>query len=175
MTRRLTIKEGPGPGRSIEIGDREVVLGRTEGDLTISDPEVSRRHAVVRAAEGMLEIEDLDSLNGTFVNDRRLTGAATLDNGDLVRVGDTTLVVEIDQAEKRAEPPPPPRPPPRQPEPAPPLTPPVPPPGPASFVPPVVRQRRRGAATRMLSGVVATFGMIVATAIALIVYFAARR
>jgi predicted component of type VI protein secretion system len=73
----------------------DVVIGREDADLLLPDPEVSRRHAVVRAAEGGVEIEDLGSRNGTFVDERRLEGAATLATSATVRIGETRLAVEI--------------------------------------------------------------------------------
>ena len=41
---KLTVTSGPGAGRSLEL-EAEVVVGRENADLTISDPEISRRHA----------------------------------------------------------------------------------------------------------------------------------
>jgi pSer/pThr/pTyr-binding forkhead associated (FHA) protein len=48
---------------------------------------VSRVHARVMVSEaGLLEVEDLDSTNGTYVNDRRVT-RSVLVAGDLLRLG----------------------------------------------------------------------------------------
>ena len=65
------MKEGPLAGQRISI-ETQLVVGRVSGDLTIDDPLVSRRHAVIRVAAGVLEVEDLGSLNGTWVNGERL-------------------------------------------------------------------------------------------------------
>ncbi len=46
--------------------------------MELNDPDVSRRHAVVRRVDEGLAVEDLGSTNGTFVNDRRVEGIAEL-------------------------------------------------------------------------------------------------
>jgi DNA-binding beta-propeller fold protein YncE len=74
----------------------ELLIGREEqgvGNLR-GDPEISRRHARVSINDaGVLLVEDLGSTNGTFVNDRRLTGQRVLRAGDRLRVGATTIEV----------------------------------------------------------------------------------
>ena len=89
----LVVRDGPLAGRRFVV-EREVLLGRQDADVTIEDPRISRRHAVVRVRSGALEIEDLGSLNGTWVNGARLTGTRRLASGDVVALGDTTMLVE---------------------------------------------------------------------------------
>src|SRR5271165_2574375 len=84
---------GPRPGEIAEI-DRELIIGR-EGDVTIDDPEVSRRHAAVRPTPQGVELEDLGSSNGTFVDGRRIAGRTTLTASATVRVGASELRIEI--------------------------------------------------------------------------------
>jgi pSer/pThr/pTyr-binding forkhead associated (FHA) protein len=86
------MKEGPLAGERFEI-DRELVLGRTNADITIQDPLISRRHAVVRAADSAIEIEDLGSLNGTIVNDERIQSPRRLEHGDVIALGSTLIEV----------------------------------------------------------------------------------
>jgi len=72
----------------------EAVIGRENGcDLTIPDPLVSRRHALVWVCGARTAIEDLDSHNGLFVNDRRCEGMTRLAPGDRVRLGSTLWIV----------------------------------------------------------------------------------
>ena len=71
MTPALVFKEGPLAGRRVEVVG-ELVIGRVDAGLTIDDEEVSRRHAVVRPGDGEIEIEDLGSRNGTYVNGVRI-------------------------------------------------------------------------------------------------------
>ena len=77
-------------GRTAEVAllPGENVLGR-EGDgiILMKSSTVSRRHArIVINAKGAL-IEDLKSKNGTFVNDRRVSGPTPVAEGDQVRIG----------------------------------------------------------------------------------------
>jgi hypothetical protein len=83
----ITVTTGPAAGRSVQI-DGQLVIGREGADLTIADDaELSRRHAVLRATAAGVVIEDLGSLNGTFVNDERISTATALSPSDAVRVG----------------------------------------------------------------------------------------
>ena len=92
----VVVKTGPEAGRRVEL-DLEVAIGRQDGDLVVEDPEVSRRHAVLRRSGGSVVVEDLDSTNGTFVNGERIRSPITVGPGDQVRVGGTTLEIEPDQ------------------------------------------------------------------------------
>ena len=52
---------------------RKLVIGRESAEIAVDDLEVSRRHATIRPLDdGGLELYDLDSANGTFVNDVRV-------------------------------------------------------------------------------------------------------
>ena len=91
----VVVKTGPEAGRRVELGV-EVVIGRQDADLVLEDPEVSRRHAVLRRSGQSVVIEDLDSTNGTFVKGERIRKPITVGPGDQVRVGRTTLEIEPD-------------------------------------------------------------------------------
>src|SRR3954471_9164328 len=82
------IEERPMEGREIEATPG-LVVGREGTDVVLADPEVSRRHAAVREHGDGVAIEDLGSTNGTFVNDRRISGLEPLADGDTVRFGNT--------------------------------------------------------------------------------------
>jgi class 3 adenylate cyclase len=99
----LLVREGPLGGRRLEI-ESQVVLGRGDADIVIDDGEISRRHALVRARRGEFEIEDLDSLNGTWVNGHRIGAPVQLRPGDVVRLGSTVLEVEARPVGKPVEP-----------------------------------------------------------------------
>jgi pSer/pThr/pTyr-binding forkhead associated (FHA) protein len=63
-----------------------LVVGRAhDSDICIPADEVSKRHAAITVDDDSLTIEDLDSTNGTFVNNRRLRARRTLAPGDVVR------------------------------------------------------------------------------------------
>src|SRR5262245_29974310 len=71
-----------------------LTAGRTsQCEVQLDDPSVSRRHCTVTLlANGLLQIKDLDSANGTFVNERPIK-EATARAGDLVRLGGAILEV----------------------------------------------------------------------------------
>lgn len=63
--------------------------------------KVSRRHCCVVDASGRLRVRDLGSLNGTYVNDRRVVREAPLAVGDVLRVGDVRYEVARRAAKAR--------------------------------------------------------------------------
>jgi len=74
--------------------EKPVVIGRSrEADITVEDPNVSRRHAEIRREDGAFWIVDLGSTNGIEVNGRRVD-RARLSDSDTVIVGRTDLVFE---------------------------------------------------------------------------------
>jgi pSer/pThr/pTyr-binding forkhead associated (FHA) protein len=91
----VVVKTGPEAGRRVELGT-EVVIGRQDADLVLEDPEVSRRHAVLRRSGESVVIEDLNSTNGTFVKGERIRKPIIVGPGDQVRVGRITLEIEPD-------------------------------------------------------------------------------
>ena len=72
-------------------------LGRaTRADFIVDEPLISRMHCRFTAgATGALEVEDLESTNGTFVNGKRVT-TSPLEPGDCVRVG--RVEIEVSEA-----------------------------------------------------------------------------
>jgi|GEM_PF-3488661 serine/threonine protein kinase len=68
----------------------DFVIGRT-GNLRLADGRVSRRHARIFRQDGRYSIEDLNSSNGTFVNDQKLLDVRLLDDGDQISVGSFKL------------------------------------------------------------------------------------
>jgi DNA-binding NtrC family response regulator len=76
--------------------EREIAVGRSTEDcpLRVRDPRVSRKHAVFRVLRGIVTLEDMSS-NGTFVNGLRIEGTRMLNDGDIVRVGDSFLLLRF--------------------------------------------------------------------------------
>jgi pSer/pThr/pTyr-binding forkhead associated (FHA) protein len=161
---RVVFTSGPLAGHDVEV-TASLVLGRQAADLLIDDPEVSRRHAALRPAGDDLELEDLGSLNGTWVNGTRIQGPLRLELGDRVQLGDSTFEVRAAPAQPTAASPRPgSRPAEREAVP------------PAPFSPPAQQRpaRRPAVATRRLTPTLLSFGVVIATAIALVLYFALR-
>jgi adenylate cyclase len=69
---------------------REVsVIGRSrESAVTVLDPRVSRRHAMVRRQNDGFWFYDLGSINGSLINGRRVTTVQSLKAGDVIRIAD---------------------------------------------------------------------------------------
>src|SRR5215475_9633041 len=89
----LQVSDGAETGRRIEAPGR-VTLGRgEEAGVLIEDPEVSRVHAVLCPTPEGLELHDLGSLNGTWVNGERISGPTVLAPGDVIKLGATQLEV----------------------------------------------------------------------------------
>ena len=85
-----------GRHRSFPIHKPQTVIGRREDcDLRIPLGEVSRKHCRLKLDVAGLQISDLGSSNGTYVNGRRVT-EEDLDAGDTIRIGSLAFVVQID-------------------------------------------------------------------------------
>jgi hypothetical protein len=84
----LVVRSGGGrAGESFHAQGERTSIGRSpDCDIFLDDVTVSRKHAVLTAADGKFRIEDQGSLNGTFVNRKRIE-SAELENGDEVQVG----------------------------------------------------------------------------------------
>ena len=90
---RLTVVRHDGqPGAAFSIEGDEALCGRTEGTIRLADdPTVSPRHARFTKAGGHLRVEDLGSVNGTFL---RLRGPRRVSVGEEIRVGRQLLRIE---------------------------------------------------------------------------------
>jgi pSer/pThr/pTyr-binding forkhead associated (FHA) protein len=81
-------------GRNKLVDKQRLVLGRSRDcDVTVQDPNVSRRHAELRQEGATYWIVDLDSTNGTEVNGRRVQRAKLAD-GDVLTIGSTEVRFE---------------------------------------------------------------------------------
>ena len=95
---RLVIEHSPSlaRGASFEVSTAPLTLGRG-ADNAIQlpvDEYASARHARIEALRDGLWVVDLGSTNGTYVNGVPVEGRQRLQEGDLVRVGETDLRVE---------------------------------------------------------------------------------
>ena len=76
------------------VNDKPIIVGRSSDlDMVLVEDMVSRKHARITMQQDQIWIEDLGSTNGSFVNDRRVESVA-LGEGDRIRIGTTTLIVE---------------------------------------------------------------------------------
>lgn len=89
----LVALNGPQKGEDFRLREGKNSLGSAEdAEITVRDQAVSSRHASISYREGKFSIVDLDSTNGTFLNDNaeQIARAELMDN-DVIRVGETTL------------------------------------------------------------------------------------
>jgi pSer/pThr/pTyr-binding forkhead associated (FHA) protein len=66
------------------------VVGRKGADLALDDPEISRHHCVIEVREHNVNLKDLDSTNGTFLEGERAR-AALLKEGAIFRIGSSVI------------------------------------------------------------------------------------
>lgn len=89
-------------GRAVELDNRRVVIGRDEGcDIVVANGIVSRRHASIAPVQGGFQLRD-ESANGTVVNGVRIGGTTLLSHGDVIRMHDVELRVELHSARASA-------------------------------------------------------------------------
>ncbi|HSJ87897.1 MAG TPA: FHA domain-containing protein [Anaerolineales bacterium] len=80
---------------------QEIMLGRdTNSDLTVMDDALSAHHARVTYHHGQWWLEDLNSTNGTYLNNEKLNTAAVVITGDEFRCGNTVFSIRIDADDK---------------------------------------------------------------------------
>jgi len=92
----LVVRSGPDMGFKFRIKPAGVAsLGRDlENEVVLDDPAASRRHAEIEFKEGAYVLTDLGSINGTLVNDHRVT-KQRLAHGDRIVVGQDEIVISI--------------------------------------------------------------------------------
>ncbi|NPC72744.1 GGDEF domain-containing protein [Corallococcus sp. AB004] len=79
---------GPELGKKYVLEETEFTIGRDQHNHIVVDLDnVSRRHARIWGRQGKMFVEDLQSTNGTYLNDREVLQAQPLRSGDLVKVG----------------------------------------------------------------------------------------
>lgn len=93
----LAILQGSDAGRIFPIEKPVFTIGRVEADATLSDSEVSRRHAQIELKGEVILLRDLKSTNGTYVNEQRIT-AVPIEHQSEFRVGSTTLMLIVTDA-----------------------------------------------------------------------------
>lgn len=88
----LVIRDGEASGQHFVLGSGVTTLGRhPDSDIVLDDITVSRRHAEIDADRGAHRVRDKGSLNGTYVNQRRVDDGE-LRQGDELQIGKFRLV-----------------------------------------------------------------------------------
>lgn len=95
----IAILSGPDQGTIVPVDRPRLVIGRTEADLVLADPEASRQHAVLEVYGDKFLVRDLNSTNGTFIGDRKIT-AEELENHSEFRIGGSRMMLIITKPEE---------------------------------------------------------------------------
>ena len=91
----ILVVSGPSQGDYYLLGRQAMVIGRDDTcPIQIVDDLVSRRHAQINTqpGRGTYRMLDLGSANGTFLNDQPIAEGVLLDDGDIIRIGETELM-----------------------------------------------------------------------------------
>jgi len=98
MQERLKILQGSNAGKEIKLPAPKCVIGRGDDcHLRPQSDAISRRHCVVITTENEAVVRDLNSRNGTFVNNERVAEESVLLAGDVLRVGPLEFEVAVEQ------------------------------------------------------------------------------
>jgi pSer/pThr/pTyr-binding forkhead associated (FHA) protein len=101
MLFRLVVEKKGKRTRVVEVRTGVAHIGRAHGnEVRIPASDVSRRHCRVKDKGGLLMVEDLESVNGTYLNGDLITGEAVIRPGDHLEVGPVKFVVEYELTSK---------------------------------------------------------------------------
>jgi hypothetical protein len=88
----LIVKRGPNAGSKFFLDADVTEIGRhPDSNIFLDDITVSRRHAEIKRGEGSFSLNDVGSLNGTYVNRERVE-ESVLHSGDEIQVGKFKLI-----------------------------------------------------------------------------------
>ena len=91
----LTVIEGLDIGQKVDVTVHRINIGRREGnELPLTDMNTSRLHSYILFEDGGHILYDAKSLNGTYVNEHRIT-CKRLKDGDQIKLGNTVLLYEV--------------------------------------------------------------------------------
>jgi pSer/pThr/pTyr-binding forkhead associated (FHA) protein len=114
MKLSLLVADGVHAGEVIAIEGVSLLVGRApQCQVRPNSPAIGLRHCMLLVREERVFLRDLGSKTGTFLNDRQLRGEIELQDGDMVRIGPLTFIVQMESEEhaerpsvpKNAEPP----------------------------------------------------------------------
>jgi pSer/pThr/pTyr-binding forkhead associated (FHA) protein len=101
MLFRLVVKKNGKRVRVVEVTTATTRIGRAHGnEIRIPSAQVSRKHCQLKMKDGLVMVEDLESVNGTLLNEDPITGVAVVRPGDLLGVGPVTFAVEYELSPK---------------------------------------------------------------------------
>lgn len=90
---RLFTVLGPYTGKTVRLDDLIRIGREAENEICIPDGQVSRAHAKIEKTDDGYLLTDLNSTNGTYVNDKRVTQATPLRIGDSIIIGPARFLI----------------------------------------------------------------------------------
>ena len=94
----IAVIQGNNSGEIYQITRPKTLIGRSDADIVIPDLEASRQHAQIDILGERAILRDLNSTNGTFVDDEKIN-IANLDNQSEFRIGTTVLMFIVTDLE----------------------------------------------------------------------------
>ncbi|MBX7097816.1 MAG: FHA domain-containing protein [Myxococcaceae bacterium] len=95
---KLIIEDDEGRKTVVPFVRDEITIGRQEGNtIRLTERNVSRRHARLLRQNGHVLVEDLGSYNGIRINGDRIQGQVSVNDGDLIQIGDYDLAVQREE------------------------------------------------------------------------------
>jgi pilus assembly protein CpaF len=99
----VTISEKGGQQSQYDFNKSAITIGRMKGnDIVLPKGNVSKKHSRISVTDGNLNITDLNSTNGTYVNGRKVSGEQPITPNDKIYIGDFILQVEQAQPAHQA-------------------------------------------------------------------------
>src|SRR5882757_10766804 len=96
---KLTITEKGGEPKVMSFEKDEISIGRVTGnDIVLPKGNVSKRHSRIVSRDGSVEVSDLKSTNGTYVNGRKIADPVAVTPSDKIYVGDFMIVLDHEMA-----------------------------------------------------------------------------
>src|SRR5437879_1529167 len=97
MNVQLLVNKGATRGKKIQLRHETTIVGRRRDcNLCIPSSEVSRRHCLLQFQDGCLTVEDLNSINGTFLNEERIADKSVVYPGDRLAIGQVHFTVQYE-------------------------------------------------------------------------------
>src|SRR5438105_3363104 len=108
----VVLTAGKAAGQTVPITLSQFIIGRDpQCNLRPASAVISKRHCAILVKAGKVFVRDFDSTNGTFINDRQITGEAPLKHDDVLKVGPLAfrVVIETTTPVNKPTPTPPPK------------------------------------------------------------------
>lgn len=94
VTFSVVLPDGTKTSASAIVGQKFSVGHKSNCDLAINDSKISRLHLILSYDNGKLTLADAGSTNGTFVNGVKVEKSRQILNGDVIRIGETTITIK---------------------------------------------------------------------------------